>query len=338
MNRTAGRINIPIAIASLAISLLLFVIVLPNWMLRRVRPFTVMLTSVPYGFDSKHFYIDKQPTAIVVHANVSDQEYEQLSGSATAEANLIDAQPGTHSYPVSIYPDKFRKLVQEQNPQVSFTLEALKSHLVPIVVIGTGKPKDPTQIVENIKPEIRMATIDGPESSINRVVSATASVKLESLDPHSPQQMAELVPVDAKDAPVDHVDIHPVQVLVTGQFSLSPQQKQVFVEASFDDHELPPGYQVKNYFVEPKRAIATGSGLGLSRLGGTVRTEKIDVSKVTRSQTLLVPIKNTGMGVSFEPASVRVTIIVEPITLNGLSPKPRSNRPSAQSNNPSPFK
>ena len=321
-------INVPIAVASLGISMMLFVIVLPTWMSKRERPFTISLKGVPYGFDSTHMYIDKQPASIKVRANVTDKEYEDFNEAATAEADLTNAEPGTKQYPVSIYPDKFRKLIKDV-PMATYTLEKIQPRDVPVLVNPTGKMKDQTLIVDKLRPDSEKVTIEGPSSSVSRVVSARATLKLELVDAKTTQQLVALEPVDAQGRVVDRVEIHPAQVIVTPSFSLSPQQKQVFVLATFDDHEMPAGYVVKNYFVDPKRVIATGSSFDLSRLA-TVSTEKIDVSKLTASQTLVVPLKTAGTGLAFTPNSVRVTIIVEQMSLKGLSPRTSSNRPSSK--------
>lgn len=325
MKQPSGPVNVPIAVASLGISMMLFVIVLPTWMSKRERPFTIALKGVPYGFDTTHMYIDKQPASIKVRANVTDKEYEDYNEAATAEADLTNAEPGTKQYPVSIYPDKFRKLIKDI-PMATYTLEKIQPRDVAVMVNRTGKMKDPNLIVDKLKPDTDKVTIEGPSSAVSRVVSARATLKLDLLDAKTNQQLVALEPVDIQGRVVDRVEIHPAQVIVTPSFSQAPQQKQVFVLATFDDNELPPGYIVKNYFVDPKRVIATGSSFDLSRLA-SVTTEKIDVSKLTASQTLVVPLKMAGTGLSFSPSSVRVTIIVEQMSLKSLSPKTSSNRP-----------
>jgi len=314
----------------MAISLGLFIVVLPSWMSKRNESFRVNVTIAPGTFDAKHFYIDQQDTSIRVHAVVTDQEFEDLNSGAYAEADLSKAVPGTNQYPVSLYPPKFRKAVTGVIPNATFKLEALISPEVPVTVISSGKLNDPMLILDSMKPDRSKVTIEGPESNVKRVVSARATLRLDILDPHTTQQVVALEPVDNQGQVVDRVDVHPPQMMVTPQFSLSPQQKQVFVHASFDNHELPPGFEVKNYFVNPPNVIATGSSFALSRIGTSINTEKIDVSKLTGSQTLIVPLRSFGTGLTFSPSTVQVTINVVPLSLNGFAPKSSSNRPTAR--------
>ncbi len=328
MKQNLAKVNIPIAIASLAISVMLYFVVLPSWMSRRIRPFTVNLTSVPYGFDSKHFYIDQQPTSIRVHVNVSDQEYAALNESATAEANLSAATPGTRQYPVSLYPDKFRKLVEEADPQATYTLEAVKSRDVPVIVTSVGKLNDPLETLDNMKADTRKATIDGPTSATAAVVHARAILHLDMLDPHSTLQMqVALEPVDASDRVVPNVEIHPAQVMITPKFSVTQQQNQEIEDDIFGDAQVPSGLSVKSYSVLPTHVTASGTSLALSKLA-KVSTESIDFSYLTETKTITIALKSAGPDITFSPSSVQVTIIIGPVVLKGLSSQPPQTPPA----------
>jgi YbbR domain-containing protein len=223
-------------------------------------------------------------------------------------------------YPVSLSPRGLRGILRDTNLQAEFTIEALKSREVPVIVSTSGKLIDPTEIVDNMKPDPKKATIDGPADNVARVVSARATLRLDMLDPHAGQQQVNLDPVDKDDRVVENVDIHPSQVIVTPQFSLAPQHKQVFVEALFTDAQVPEGYAVKSYSIDPSRVTASGSGQALLHIA-KVSTEKIDLSKMTTTQTLTVPLKTVSNDITITPSTVQITIIIEPIALKGLSPK-----------------
>jgi YbbR domain-containing protein len=119
--------------------------------------------------------------------------------------------------------------------------------------------------------------------------------------------------------------VHPTQVSVTTKFSVAPEEKILFVQAVFDNAKLPVGFTIKDYSVQPQTVTATGSSASLGKLS-SVKTEKIDLSKLTGSQTLIVPLKSLGGNVRLRPSSVGVTVNLQPITLNSLSPRLRSNR------------
>jgi len=317
VKENVGRVNLPIAIFAIALSLLLFMIVLPERLSKRLRPISISLTVE--GLDAKHLYVAKQPSSVKVWAEVTDEEYKSFSAEATAVAELYGAQAGSHMYPVSLSPRGLRNIVRDGIPQASFNLEALKTREIPVIVTSSGKLSDPTEIVDRMKPDPNRATIDGPADQVAKVVNARAILRLDMLDPHSNQQLVSLDPVDIHDNVVDQVDIHPAQVVISPQFSLAPQQKQAFVEADFGGSQVPSGYEVKNYSIDPTRITASGSSEALSRIA-KVSTLPIDLSKMTVTQTITVQLKPVRNDVRLSPTSVQVTIIVEPVTLKGLSP------------------
>ena len=327
MRRIRGQVNVPIAVASLAISVLLFFIVLPNWMSRRLRPITVPLTT--WHLDNKKFFIQKEPKTMKVYAYLSDKDYDDVSGIGSAEADMTDARAGNNSYPVSLYPPKLRKIVQDQDLHAAYTLEVVKSRDVEVDVVETGKMSDPTLVLVDVKPDSQRVSVEGPEDEVLRVVKARATLKLDTLTKNSSEVFGLLEPVDKDGRVIDRVDVHPTQVRVTPKFTLAPEQKQVFVQAVFDDKKLPPGYVVKNYFTDPQSVTATGSSQALARVS-SVRTEKIDLSRLTGSQTIIVQLHPLGGGIVLSPSSVGVTINVETAGINRLNLKPSSNRPGAQ--------
>jgi len=309
------------AILSLMMSVLLYFLVLPTWMSKRSHKIPVRLTIDLRTFPSKQFYIDKQPSTISVAANITDQEYDQWTGTAYAEADLSNAQAGVHDYPVSLYPPKFRNQVDDANPQATFTLEAVKTRDVPVSVISSGKLNDPSEIVDSLKPEARKVTIEGPASDVGQVVSARATMRLDMLDPHAIQAVPlTLEPIDVNDQVIDRVDVHPAHVMVTAKFSMAPQQKQVFVRADFGVGILPSGFAVKGYSVLPQVVTASGTSEVLSRIA-KVGTEIIDISKLTATQTISVPLKRVP-GVTFTPNVVQVNIVVEAAGVTGATSKP----------------
>jgi len=334
MKSTPGAINVPIAIFSLTVSIMLWAIVMPNSMSRSRRYFDLQLTKTPYGYDAKRFFIAKQKPTIRVHATISEAEYKNYVDSASAEADLSNAKAGTNMYPVSLYPPAFRKIVEEQNPQAEFTLEAVTSRDVPVTVITGGKLTDPTQIVDTMIPDTKKVSIEGPTSAVKRVVSARATLRLDTLVGTGSQAVpVTLDPVDAQEQVVDQVDIHPDRVMVTPQFSIAPQTKQAFVDVTFSGGQVPAGFVVKGYTVEPSHVTVSGSSQSLARIA-KVSTEPIDLSQLIQTQTVAVKLRATAKDVSLIPKTVRVTIVIGQQSLSGLNPysparsSPTSPKPS----------
>jgi YbbR domain-containing protein len=185
---------------------------------------------------------------------------------------------------------------------------------------------DPTLILGDVKPDSLRVSIEGPDHLATRVVKARATLKLDLLTKNSVDVPVPLDAVDANGRVVEGVDVHPTQVRITPKFTLAPEQKMVFVQPTFDDKNLPPGYVVKSYTIDPPSVTATGSSMALARVS-SVRTEKIDLSRLTGSQTILVLLHPLGSGIQLNPPSVGVTINIELVGINQLNLTPKSNRP-----------
>lgn len=324
--KPASPVNIPIAIASLATSILLFMIAMPGWMVKPQRSLRVKLSiekdTLPAGF-----YVDSGPDFVTVQVNADQAEYRAFADTAKATANLTDAKPGTHVYSVSLEPRTLRDAVVSTNLQAKFTLEQAKPRPnVPVFVVSSGKLSNPTLVVDRLVSDTARVTIAGRAKATAQVDHVRATYRLDTAEGASGQaQTVYPVPVDSHDQVVPDVDLTPQAVLVTARLSLAPQTKPAFVDVQFAKSQLPAGYAVKSYSIEPTSVTVTGSSMALSRIS-RVSTENVDLSTTTQTQTFpvkLKPIEN----VKIEPSVVQVTVYVEQLNmrpLNGDSSSPSS--------------
>ncbi len=297
---------------------MLWMVVLPQQLSKRIRGFNIKLER-PYPFNDKKFFIVKKPESIIVHAMVTEQEYKDLIGTVTAEVDLSEASSGTHSYPVSISPSRFQKLVREGIPTAVYTLEPVIQTKVPVVVTSTGKLSDQSLLLDDLKFATREVEVNGPKSAVSAVSRAQATLRLDMVDVKAPQSMdVSLEPFDSDNHIVANVDIRPAQVTITPKLSPSPKNQTVFVEAKFVG-KVPDGYIVKNYTVEPDRVLVSGPSrlvTGMTK----VFTEPIDVSQLTSTQTLTVLLQTPPEQTSYDAKEVKVTIYIEPVSIKNLNP------------------
>ncbi len=322
MSRLSGRVNLPIAFASVTASVLLWWALLPGRLSSQRRPFVLTLAlDKPTDFDS-HFYIDSQQQTVVVHATMDDEDYKVLRESGRAEVNLLQPTLGAFKYPVSIYPDELRKLVEEPIVQASITLEQIVPKDVPVTVVTSGKLSDPTEVVNAYPPDEKTVRVEGPKSEVQKVVFAQGTLNLGSLTvPSADKVQVALDPVDERNQIVPKVEVRPEQILVTPQFSIAPQQKEVPVLADFGHSTAAPGYTVKSYSIDPQFVTISGSSESLARTAKAT-TQQIDVSRLTQTQTFKVGLQPLRSDVKISPATVSVTVVIQKQALKDLNPYP----------------
>jgi YbbR domain-containing protein len=318
-------VNVPIAIASLATAMLLFMIAMPGWMItKQSRDFYVTLD---YNHDTlpPHFFVVKQPATIHVKATVSDAEYQDYTKTAKAWANLSTAKPGEKSYPVSLEPAVFYHAVDDLNLQATFNLEKARPREVPVFATSSGKLSDPSVIVDKLVSDTNKAHIEGRAADMAKVDHVRATLRLDTLSITPNQQIsAPLDPVDENEHVVENVSVSPAVVFVTPEFSLAPQTKQVFVDVAFGTGRVPPGFEVKTYSVDPTHVTASGSSKSLAGIA-RVATETIDVTGMTQTQTFNVRLRSPGSDVKLNPSTVEVTIVVAPVSVKSLNPSSPTN-------------
>ena len=333
MNSKGGSVNLPIALASLAISLILWVVVLPEHLSNATRPLTIPLTS--HGLPPE-FCVDKMPNSIVVRAKVSDQEYNDLiiEKDLHAEVDLSDPKTGNNPYrSISVYPPRLQQLVKEIDSPVMVSIEKSKKQDFPVTATSTGRISDPNLHLDDLELETKRVEIDGPESEVNKVVSVQATLQLDMVDPHAPQPTeAILEPFDAENHLVANLEMHPEKVFILPKLAPSPQNKIVFIDPRFIGR-VPDGYVVKGYSINPDRITASGPNLILKGVA-KLSTGPIDISQLTSTQTLTAPILvPPGLTVG-DAKEVQVTITIQPIMVKSLNPSSEGAKPSKSTNGP----
>jgi len=334
IEKTRG-VNVPIALASLVLSFLLWFVVFPAHLSRRTQKFVLELRYI--GLNQHELHLSKIPRQISVNAKVSNDEYNAIIAKGPyAEIDLSNAKPGSNSIStVSIYPSELQQKVSEIS-KVDVSLERMRKNEVLVTTATIGKLSDPSLIVDDVVSETKRVWVEGPESLVGRVSFAVANLKLDMVDPHSNDPVEVILePFDASNHLVGDVELHPSKVLVMPKLLQSPQSKQVFVDAQFVG-KVPEGYVVQAYNVEPDRVTAIGPSRFLKRINKVV-TEPIDVSQLTGTQTLTAKVQ-APVGISgLDNKEVKVTITITPAVVKGLNPddpKPKTRLKEGDTGHP----
>jgi YbbR domain-containing protein len=327
LKQPSNPVNIPIAIASLMISMLLFIIALPGWM--NTKP--IHSFHVEFSIDKEtlplHFYVKDKPDTIIIHAPADQAEYNNWTQTAKAMANVDSAEPGVKSYPVSLTPLDFRKAVGDTNVFAKIEFEKVTpKHDVPIETVSTGKLANPTLIVDRLVVKTQDATIEGPGKAMSLVDHLRANYRLNTDEGATGQpQSVYLEPVDKNGQVVPDIKVSPDVVLVRAELSLAPETKLAYVQVLFGKSLVPAGYFVKSYSSNPPNVTVSGSSLALSKISKVV-ADTIDLTGMTETKKLRVKLKPIPL-VKISPETVQVTVEVGKFGLNPTSSPSSSTNP-----------
>ncbi|MBA3947357.1 MAG: hypothetical protein H0X37_22715 [Herpetosiphonaceae bacterium] len=218
-----------------------------------------------------------------------------------AHLDLKGLPPGVHDVPVRLDADSPLD-VQTSNLQPSslkIRLEALATHNVHVVVKKQGQVPfvfDSGQIKQNVQ----TATVNGPASLVQQVVSAQALIPLQNQTSDINTQV-DLEPVDRTGVVVIGVTLTPptigVQIPVTPK--VQPQQAAVVPTIV---GSLPPGYV---YGLEWEPRLVTV--LAANGITGTLETEPITITGLTSSITRTVQLA-AKQNMITDPPNLAITV------------------------------
>ena len=297
------RDNILLFIASLLISLLLFVQLQTRLEPDKELQFDAVLEWKNLSDD---LVVVQSPQRIKVVASGSKQQLDRLdTARITATVNLSKATDGVARYligidgsvpsGVTILPDR---------PKIEIGIEEMGRRTFETEVSAMGVPPGAYTLVGlNATPST--VVVSGPKSVVSEVVSVRAIVDVTQVRPGSVFDI-RLEALGDENSPVAIVEITPESVSVRPALSLAPTRRTLLVTPSFRG-QVPFTHRVIDYSVEPIEVEIRGSSDVLSRLR-TIGTEIIDLTGLSASTTidvaLIIP---AGVELVGE-ATVRVTL------------------------------
>ncbi|GHV33814.1 hypothetical protein FACS1894187_03130 [Synergistales bacterium] len=167
--------------------------------------------------------------------------------------------------------------------------------------------------LESVKIDPPEVSFRGTERDLAKIGSITVSPSLEELakgqELSLPVRFAQSKPFEDADVILpDPRSVNVNAVLVTGQ-----PRKKVEVDARLSG-KPDDDYALRSVTMEPAEVMVQGEASALSKVS-TVETETVDISGLKDNQTMVVPLRALGDGVTIaDTKSVRLIIRLEPIS------------------------
>ncbi len=303
------RLNLPIAFASLLLSVMLWFVVYAQSV---PAPDTITPPATLDGLDSERFFVRKPPVDVRLDVTGSAERIKAIRAeSVVAYIDLSRARAGAHDYPVSVSPAWVAKHLIKERPTVRIEIEPVAQREVAVEGVVKGALRDATLGIADRRFSPQKVTVIGPESEVASVKEVRAYFDLSRIDPLRPQtQESETVPLDAKGGRPAHVRTQPSVVVNYFKLVVTPATKPAQVvpdlDVTYNPSVLPEGWRV-----EPKTVLLSGKPALLANVS-KVPTQILRARDLARTRTFtvrLVPPAGTRIVGS---SLVQVTVLTRP--------------------------
>jgi YbbR domain-containing protein len=284
------------------------------------------------GQDPSLILTSEIPPTVEVSLRAPRSVWDSLiarENSVRAIMDLTGLSAGEHTREVQIMVDmRPYQLVLENPATVSVVLESVATRTFPLSLSLSGQPAAGYQVGEATM-DVTEITVSGPESLVQQATRARVPINLdgvrEGIDEDVPVQV-----LDAQDEIVRGLTINPESVHVTVPISQQGGFRDVAVKVVVQGQQA-PGYRIENISVFPPVVTVFADDPELvSQLPGIVETQPLDLQDrkedVSTRLSLDLPENITIVGpqtvqvqVSISPIQTSVTLLNQPINVNGLS-------------------
>jgi YbbR domain-containing protein len=202
-----NKVNVPLALMSLLISVLLWLNIFNTRSVKsRTQVFAVRITTV--SLDDTKFLVSDSPEDVSVTVAGSTSQIRTVMGQeVSGYVDLSQAQPGTSSYPVVVYPPNVRDLLVNPTVTARIKVEPVLVKEVPITVNRTGRLAARSADVEAVDTFPRTIFIAGSADAIQKTTSVAVNVDLSDDVTSTAGAELEAKPVDQSGKPVQKVMI-----------------------------------------------------------------------------------------------------------------------------------
>lgn len=284
------------------------------------------------GQDPSLILTSEIPPTVEVSLRAPRSVWDSLiarENSVRAIMDLTGLSAGEHTREVQIMVDmRPYQLVLKNPAAVSVVLESVATRTFPLSLSLSGQPAAGYQVGEATM-DVTEITVSGPESLVQQATRARVPINLdgvrEGIDEDVPVQV-----LDAQDEIVRGLTINPESVHVTVPISQQGGFRDVAVKVVVQGQQA-PGYRIENISVFPPVVTVFADDPELvSQLPGIVETQPLDLQDrkedVSTRLSLDLPENITIVGpqtvqvqVSISPIQTSVTLLNQPINVNGLS-------------------
>jgi YbbR domain-containing protein len=297
-----------------------------------VRPYPNPIPLEIVGQDPSLVLTSEIPSTVAVTLRAPRSVWESLTTSEDAIRATLDLSglsAGKHTQPIQLtISERPYQLILVNPTTVTFNLESLAARTFPLVLSLSGQPAAGYQAGEATM-DLTEVAISGPDSLVGKVARARVLVNLdgirETIDESLPIEL-----VDAENIPLQGLTINPESVRVNIPISQQGGFRDVAVKVIVQGQQA-AGYRIENISVFPPVVTVFAEEPSLvNELPGVVETQPLDLQdrneNISTRLSLNLPENITLVGaqtvqvqVSISPIQTSVTLLNQPINVNGLS-------------------
>jgi len=296
----------------------------------RVFPRPIPLEVI--GQDPSLVLTSEIPSNVEVSLRAPRSIWDSLTAQEDAVRAILDLtklSAGEHTQEVQIMVAmRPYQIVMTDPATVTIHLESLATQTVPLSLSLSGQPAAGYQVGEATM-DLSEVAVSGPESLVQQVARARVPVNLdgvrESIDESVPIQM-----LDGQNTALRGLTINPESVKVNVPISQQGGFRDVAVKVVVQG-QVAAGYRLENITVFPPVITVFASDPELvNTLPGVVETQPLNLEDrkedISTRLSLSLPENITIVGiqtvqvqVSISPIQTSLTLLNQPINVNGLS-------------------
>lgn len=272
---------------------------------RRIGPVPVEYTPPP---NSNLTVMSMNPNIVTVQIRGTTQTISQTHPHMIAA--FVDMQglkrSGTYTLPVRVSAPTGTSFVSVVPNKVTVVVDQMGTRRMTVDLRPVGAPA-PGYEIKGLAANTPSVTLSGPTSDLNQVHRVVAEIPVGGRNA-SFQEQVTLLPLNADDHAVQHVQVSPAMVSASASIMKRPPEKSVGVVAKLHGHPA-AGYSITNIRVNPATVNITGTQSAINAVH-VLYTIPIDVSGDTGSVSAAVPLvfPSGVSGVKSQDVSVVVTI------------------------------
>jgi len=310
MSEGMKKVNIPLFILSLLMSLFLWAIVYAQN--TPVNQLILHPNLDEVGLDKSRFKIVAKPKDFSVEVVGTKTQLDKLSQlEVTARVDLKSPKEGRGLYQVYLDPSYARSLATNQNPTVEYVIEALADRKLPIIVTTTGQLRDPTHVYMDCVANPKMVTVTATRTDLLKVDSARVELDLSQVDANKPEPVnCQIFLYDENGQRLTDVgQVSPLTTDITPILSPSLIKKTVFLNVPFKGHPA-DGFVDTTFSVSPNQVSINGSPDVVNTLS-QIDTDPVDLSGFDSDRTVEVKVRMPHGVSSVNPMQVKVKVSVK---------------------------
>jgi len=284
------------------------------------------------GQDPSLVLTSEIPSTVQVTLRAPRSVWDSLTANEDAILATLDLSglsAGEHIQPIQLtITERPYQLILANPSAVTVNLESLASHTFPLVLSLSGQPAAGFQAGDATM-KLTEVTISGPESIVRKAARARVMINLDGIR----ETIDEALPievVDAESIPLQGLTINPESVPVNIEISQQGGFRDVAVKVIVQGQQA-AGYRIENISVFPPVVTVRAENPALvNELPGVVETQPLDLQdrneNISTRLSLNLPDNITLVGaqtvqvqVSISPIQTSVTLLNQPININGLS-------------------